>query len=143
MCCNSRRKNQTFFYATSSKALDNKLALPQNSQHSTAQHSTAQYSTALAITLPETLFRATRVLKRFRNKVTATIRAVKFGRLRPKGMTQNQTLQLSHTEKLPMMQDLLSICLTASPRNMVFLLKKVKLAGLTSSLKKQVFLCLA
>ena len=46
MCCNSRRKNQTFFYATSLTGLDNNLALPQNSQHSTAQHSTAQHSTA-------------------------------------------------------------------------------------------------
>ena len=46
MCCNSRRKKQTFFYATSPTGLDNNLALPQNSQHSTAQHSTAQHSTA-------------------------------------------------------------------------------------------------
>ena len=46
MCCNSRRKKQISSYATSPTGLDNKLALPQNSQHSTAQHSTAQHSTA-------------------------------------------------------------------------------------------------
>ena len=48
MCCNLRRKKQIFSYATSPIGLDNKLALSQNSQHSTAQHSTAQHSTALA-----------------------------------------------------------------------------------------------
>ena len=69
---------------TFSKSLDMNLLSVQNSQHSTAQHSTAQHSTALAMTLPEILFRAIRILNQ-------THRTAEW-------------LQYSHTGKPPMMQ---------------------------------------
>jgi len=61
---NSLKKTDSFLCLLTSVLALAKIRTAQHStaQHSTAQHSTAQHSTALAISLPETIFRAIRVL---------------------------------------------------------------------------------
>jgi len=56
--------------------LDTFSLITQNSQHSTAQHSTAQHSTA--ITLPETIFRAARILKIAVSNTAMTLSRILF-----------------------------------------------------------------